>query len=314
MDNTAPIIARAQRDRKVQMQHGTVLSLTTVRHPPAGFPDAPRRIAMLQLEDGKKVLGLIVGKAPLQIGDTVAPRLRLTRVSEDGLRRYDACYEPVVSVREELTTGSWRYIVALTGPSGVGKSTVNALLGNVFSDYVQPVPILTTRPRRKGDSNEYRYVTPEEFVALRSQGDIIAATHIPSTTEERWYGYQASDIEAIWRQGKIPTVVTEMHLLQDLARHYGRRSILSCGLLPPGKSRRAKLSQLLHRLRARGRDSEESIRDRLRNAEEDLKFFDTRTDLFDHILVNEDLESVIGTLKDSILQLVQPVRPAQAAA
>jgi guanylate kinase len=314
MDNTAPIVARAQKERQNRMQRGTVLSVTTVRYPPAGFPEGMRRIALLQLEDGTKVLGTIVGRTPVSIGDHVAPKMRLTRVSEDGLRRYDACYEAIVGVKKEEPIVTIRYVVALTGPSGVGKSTVNALLGNVFSDYVQPVPILTTRERRKGDGKEYRYVSPEKFASLRRQGDIIAATHIPSSTEERWYGYRASDIEAIWKQGKIPTVVTEMHLLQDLARHYGRRSILSCGLLPPGKSRRAKLSQLLHRLRARGRDSEESIQDRLRNAEEDLKFFDTRHDLFDFVLVNEDLESVIGTLKESILKLVTPIQSAEATA
>lgn len=308
MDNTAPIISRAQQQRKKTAQEGVILSFTTVRHPPAGFPDAPRRIALLEMQDGSKSMGLIVSDAPIAIGDRVAPRMRLTRVSADGLRRYDVCYEPLVRARQEEPLVTHRYIVALTGPSGVGKSTVNAVLANVFGEYVQPVPILTTRPKRKGDGNEYRYVSAEEFSDLKKKGDIIAATHIPSKTEERWYGYRASDVETIWKEGKIPTVITEMHLLQDLSRHYGRRAILSCGLLPPGKSRRAMLSQLLHRLRSRGRDSEESIQDRLKNAEEDLKFFDERNDLFDYILVNEDLETVIGTLKESILKVVRPIR------
>ncbi len=313
MDSTAPITARAKKQRDVMLQPGTIVSFTTVRHPPAGFPDAPRRIALIELKSGAKVIGALLGDAPVTIGQEVVPRMRLSRISADGLRRYDIAYEPTAIVREPNIILR-RYVVALTGPSGVGKSTVNALLSTVFSDYVQPVPILTTRPRRKGDGNEYLYVSAEKFTELKQRGDIIAATQIPSTSEERWYGYRASDIERIWGQGKIPTVVTEMHLLQDLARHYGRETILSCGLLPPGKNKRAMLSQLLHRLRSRGRDTEESIRDRLRNAEHDLKFFDERTDLFDHILVNEDLETVIATLKNCILKLVRPLKTSESVA
>ncbi|MEK7590929.1 MAG: hypothetical protein AAB489_01845, partial [Patescibacteria group bacterium] len=93
---------------------------------------------------------------------------------------------------------------------------------------------------------------------------------------------------------------TEMHLLQGLSAHYGRRSILSFGLLPPGKSKRVMLSQLLHRLRKRGRETEEHIRDRLKNAEKDLAFFTERRDLFDHLLVNEDLPSVIASMKEKV--------------
>ena len=63
------------------------------------------------------------------------------------------------------------------------------------------------------------------------------------------------------------------------------------------------LSQLLHRLRKRGRDSEASIRDRLRNAEQDLIFFDRRKDLFDHLIVNEDLDHVVGILKRCVRKL-----------
>jgi len=98
----------------------------------------------------------------------------------------------------------------------------------------------------------------------------------------------------------VPIVITEMHLLENLAHYYGRRSILSFGLLPPGKSKRAMLSQLLHRLRTRGRDTEEQIGDRLKNAERDMALFDERQDLFDHILVNEDLLSLVASMEKKV--------------
>ena len=143
-------------------------------------------------------------------------------------------------------------------------------------------------------------VSKEKFTEYLNKGEIMSFTHIPSASEERWYGYRKQDIETIWKRGKLPVVITEMHLLRQLAEHYGRRSILSFGLLPPGKSKRAMLSALLHRLRIRGRDAEEHIKDRLKNAAKDLEFFRERADLFDRILVNDDLQMVVETVRQHL--------------
>jgi guanylate kinase len=196
------------------------------------------------------------------------------------------------------------YILALTGPSGVGKSTISRVLARVGSGYTENVAIITTRAPKRGDDGEYVYTTPGEFECMKQVGAIVAATRIPSSSEDRQYGYRAEDIEVVWRKGKVPIVITEIHLLEGLAHYYGRRSILSFGLLPPGKSKRAMLSQLLHRLRARGRDTEEQIGDRLRNAELDMALFDERTDLFDHILVNEDLLSLVASMEKKVSVLL----------
>lgn len=202
-----------------------------------------------------------------------------------------------------------RYILALTGPSGVGKSSLSRLLSRSF-DAFESVPLQTTRAPKAGDDGEYRYRTPEEFHALREAGRIVAATRIPSVTEERWYGYDGEDIEAIWRARKLPVVITEMHLLQQLAERYGRRSVLSFGLLPPGRSKRAMLSHLLHRMRHRGRETPEQIQERLKNAEDDLRFFDARADLFNAFIVNDDLAVAL----EQIRAHVPPVGGARRAA
>jgi len=203
------------------------------------------------------------------------------------------------------------YILALTGPSGVGKSTISRLLAQSFLGVLVPVPIVTTRGSKQGDDGEYVHVTLGEFERLRDGGHLVAFTNIPSSTEDRWYGYRSEDIQRIHQEGKMPVVITEMHLLQRLADHYGRRFILSFGLLPPGHSKRTMLSHLLHRLRTRGRETEEQIAGRLRNAEDDLQFFDDRKDLFNRMLVNEDLQHAVQAFR-TFLQDIEGV-PVQAS-
>lgn len=299
------VAARSLTRHRTRLLPGTILSFTTVTHPPKGFPDRSRRIGLIELSDGQRVLGALTGSSEPAIGQAVLPRMQLSRVNAEGLRLYEIVYELAECKTAQQAKASEfpGYILALTGPSGVGKTTVSLLLTNMLSDFTSKVPIITSRTPKEGDNQEYEYVTAEEFERLQKTGALAAWTHLPSDSEDRSYGYRTSDILAIWEQGKLPVVVTEMHLLHRLATRFGRRSILSFGLLPPGESKRIMLSHLLHRMRARGRETDAQIEERLINAKADLDYFTRSADLFDHILVNEDVDTVVQVLKGHVLGL-----------
>ncbi len=298
MDRIPSLHRRTKALQHAPLQSGLILSFTTVRHPPSGFGVEPYTVALIELQNGQRVLAQLTRNTmPPAIGATVVPHLRKIRTMQNGLCVNDLKYEVVMKKTEPIFTVT-SYVLAVSGPSGVGKTTITRSLMSLFASYAEQVPIVTTRKAKKGDSEPYTHVSEEKFEAMIASGDIISHTAMPSASESRRYGYRRKDIEAIWVKGKLPIVVTEIHLLTGLVKALGRRAILSCGLLPPGHSRRSMLSALLHRLRTRGRDTEEQIEERLKIAEADLRAFDDHAHLFDHLIVNDSLETCVEAVHE----------------
>jgi guanylate kinase len=296
--HNAPSLHRHQKKLAAMPQiDGTITSFTIVRNPPAGFGSKPYTVALITHDDGSKICAQLTedGLTPA-IGARVSPRMRKIRTLENGLIVYDRKYAVIAGAREPQIKIQ-HYVLALTGPSGVGKTTITRTLLHLFSSYAEQVPIYTTRKPKREEVEPYTYITSKKFDELLATGEMIAETTMQSTTEDRRYGYIKSDIEAMWNAGKLPIVVTDIHLLKGLEKHLGRRAILSCGLLPPGKSRRRMLSALLHRLRTRGRDTEEQIRERIEIAKTDLAAFDTHPHLFDHLVVNDELDVCVERIR-----------------
>jgi guanylate kinase len=159
------------------------------------------------------------------------------------------------------------------------------------------IPLVTTRDRLPGEHGEYRHVTKEKFQQEIAKKNIAALSHFGEGEQKIWEGYRLSDIEAAWAKGMLPVVTTDVHLLRELSNHFGRRSILSFGLLPPGKSKRAMLSALFRRLRERGKETEQWVGARVERAAEELQALRMNAHLFDHLLINEDAGTVAETVE-----------------
>lgn len=70
-------------------------------------------------------------------------------------------------------------ILTLTGPSGVGKTT---LLNNVMHalPHAQPLESVTTRAPRPTDESSFVYVSDEEFDAMQARGEFLWQVEVHS--------------------------------------------------------------------------------------------------------------------------------------
>ena len=170
----------------------------------------------------------------------------------------------------------------ITGPSGVGKGTLVALLRERHPQIWLSVSATTRQPRAgEVDGEHYFFLERPAFERQVAEGGFLEWAEFAG----HLYGTPRPPVEAQLAEGR--PVLLEIEL--EGARQV-RRSFPSAGqlfLAPPG------FEELERRIRGRGTDSEEAIARRLERARVEL----AAAEEFDAVVVNSDLETALGDLE-----------------
>lgn len=177
----------------------------------------------------------------------------------------------------------------VSGPAGVGKdSVVQALCG--AHEGIERSVTATTRAPRPGEQEgvSYYYFTVPEFETLQAENGVLESNFYCGN----YYGTVRFDVEKRLAAGKVVVLVIDVNGAASIKRLCPQATTVF--ICPPSEQ------ELEKRLRGRGTESEDKVRERLARAKEELALADT----YDARLVNEKVEECAGQL----YQLIQARR------
>lgn len=167
-------------------------------------------------------------------------------------------------------------ILIISGPSGCGKSTLLKEVYKNISDYYFSIST-TTRAPRVGEVNgvDYFFVTKEEFEKEIKNGDFLEYAKV----HDNYYGTSLKPINKALEEGKL--VIFDIDVQgHEIVRNKIDSFVTSVFITTPS------LNILKQRLNNRNTDSLEIIEKRIKNAKNEIEYFQD----YDYLIINDDLE------------------------
>lgn len=168
-------------------------------------------------------------------------------------------------------------IIVISGPSGVGKTTLYKNILKIFSKEMGFSISVTTRVKREDEleGKDYYFVNKQEFEAFVEGDELIEWAEVHG----HLYGTLKSEVYRIWQLGMHCLLDVDVQGGLNIQKQFGDRSFLIF-IAPPS------MKVLEDRLYFRGSDNEVILKKRLNNAEKEMGY----QPFYDIILKNIDLD------------------------
>lgn len=179
-------------------------------------------------------------------------------------------------------------IVVISGPSGVGKGTINERL---FADeklrLVYSVSMTTRAPRPgETDGKNYHFVSKNEFEQAVQNGDLVEYAEFIGN----YYGTPRKLVEEQTKQGKNVVLEIEVEGATQVVKK--EKNVLSIFLMPPS------FYELQQRIITRGTEGKEIIKQRLAKSLFEIPLKDN----YQYVVQNDTVENAIAKVSDILIK------------
>ncbi len=189
-------------------------------------------------------------------------------------------------LNKQLDRDPRAFILVVSGPSGVGKSSIcEGVLAQ--EQQVQPCVTTTTRVQRPGevDGVDYHFVSDEVFGGKLTRGEFIEHAEVYGFR----YGATVDAVSAALAKDQVMLLDVYVHGAEKWKADFGDRCVTAF-LLPPS------LQALKKRLEGRKTEAGAVLRRSMRNFQKELD----RAPSYDYLIVNHSLEKAIRELQTII--------------
>ncbi len=197
-----------------------------------------------------------------------------------------------------MKNNSGRFIIIISGPSGVGKGTMIGEVNKKLADKGIKTRFsvsATTRGRseQETDGVHYHFITEEKFLGMIENGELAEYNKYG----KNYYGTPMANLtEAV--EAKEPIILDiDVNGKNQVAEKI--EDCLTVFILPPS------VDVLEKRIRGRARDTdtEESIKYRLERAIEEIK----HKDEYEYRIVNDELETAVNELYEILISELEAI-------
>ena len=184
-------------------------------------------------------------------------------------------------------------LIVLVGPSGVGKSTISRKLAEKM--HLKYISSATTRKQNPKDAlgKTYDQVDEQTFFKKLELGEFLEYANV----FDEYYGTPKRPTLDFLQAGE--DVLLEIDVQGALQVRFQYPDALMIFIMPPDQA------TLLHRLRDRGRDSEDAIQKRFRGAKREI-WMAKGSRAFDDMVVNDDIDRAVAEISNLIRQKKSP--------
>ena len=179
-------------------------------------------------------------------------------------------------------------LFVVSGPSGVGKGTVNKRLFEEFGNAVAFSVSATTRGPREGevDGREYFFISRQEFEKRVANNEFLEHAEYAGNC----YGTPRDYVLSLLERGV--SVILEIDVQGAMQVKRRMPECVSVFILPPS------FEELEHRLRGRGTETPEKIERRLAAAKAEM----AHAPQYDYQIINDDLDAAYARLREVFIR------------